>query len=174
MFGCLRNALSKGSKTRINPNKGVHQALDAFRWIAKDLTSRPTQLAELISLAPVVESHHDASGKGAGGVWFPRDKLQPCVGHKADVPVLWRLKWPEFITRRLVTDKNPSGTITNSDLELVGGLLHLDAIAQTFDVQERTVLSKGDNLNTTFWDWKGITTCDSPPAYLLGLFGMHQ
>ena len=150
MFGRLQNALSKGSKTRINLTKGVHQALDNFRWIAKDLTSRPTQLAELIPLAPVAEGHHDASGKGAGGVWFPGDKLQPRAGLKADVPVLWHLEWPEFITRRLVTDKNPGGTITNSDLELAGGLLHLDAIAQTFNVRERTVLSKGDNLNTTF------------------------
>eukprot|EP00984_Skeletonema_dohrnii_P027723 scaffold17355_cov90-Skeletonema_dohrnii-CCMP3373.AAC.1 len=48
---------------------------------------------------------------------------------------------------------NPDGT-TNSDLELAGGLLQLEAIAQTFDVRERTVLSKGDNLNTTFWERK--------------------
>ena len=68
MFKCLQNALSKGSKTRIDLNKGVHQALDDFRWIAKDLTSRPTCLAKLIPLALVAESHHDMSGQGAGGV----------------------------------------------------------------------------------------------------------
>ena len=71
--------------------------------------------------------------------------------------MLWRLEWPEFITRQLVTDKNPGGIITNYDLELAEGLLHLDAIAQTFDMRERTVLSKGDNLNTTFWERKGIS-----------------
>ena len=75
MFGCLQNALLKGSKIRIDLNKGVYQALDGFRWIAKDLTLRPTQLAKLIPLAPVAEGHHDASGKGAGEVWFPGDKL---------------------------------------------------------------------------------------------------
>ena len=42
IFGRLQNALSKGSKTRIDLNKGVHQALDDFRWIAKDLTSGTT------------------------------------------------------------------------------------------------------------------------------------
>ena len=42
MFGRLQNAPSKGSKTQIDLTKGVHQALDNFRWIAKDLTSRPT------------------------------------------------------------------------------------------------------------------------------------
>ena len=173
MFGRLQNALSKGSKTRINLSKGVQQALDDFRWLAKDLTSRPTRLAELIPLAPVAEVHHDASGKGSGGVWFPGDELQPRDGYQADVPLLWRLEWPDFSTRRLVADKNPQGTITNSDLELAGGFIHLEAIAQTFDVCKRTVVSKGDNLNTTFWERKGSTTCDSPPAYLLRLFGMH-
>ena len=88
--------------------------------------------------------------------------------------MLWRLEWPEFITRCLDTDKNPDGTITNSDLGLAGGLLRLEAIVQTFDVHKRTVFSKGDNLNTILWEQKGSTTCNLPPAYILRLFGMHQ
>ena len=36
------------------------------------------------------------------------------------------------------------------------------------------MVSKGDNLNTTFWERKCSTTTDSPPAYLLRLFGIHQ
>ena len=66
------------------------------------------------------------------------------------------------------------GTITNSDLELAGGLMHLDCLAQSFDIRERTVLSRGDNLNTTFWERKGNTTTDSVTAFLLRLFGIHQ
>ena len=174
MFGRLQNAIQPKSHTRVDLGKGVHQALDDFRWIAKDLTSRPTRLAELIPLAPSAEGHHDASGNGAGGAWFPGEHLRPREGWQADIPVLWRLEWPEYITRRLVTAENPTGTITNSDLELAGGLIHLEAIAQTFDTRERTVVSKGDNLNTTFWERKGSTTTNSPPAYLLRLFGIHQ
>ena len=174
MFGRLQNAISPKSKTRVDLSKGVHQALDDFRWIAKDLTSRPTRIAELIPLAPSAEGHHDASGKGAGGAWFPGDTLQPREGWQADIPVLWRLEWPDYITRLLVTSDNPTGTITNSDLELAGGLIHLEALAQTFDTRERTIVSKGDNLNTTFWERKGSTTTNSPPAYLLRLFGIHQ
>ena len=174
MFGRLQNAISPKSKTRVDLNKGVHQALDDFRWIARDLTSRPTRIAELIPLSPSAEGHHDASGKGAGGVWFPSDTLQPRNGWQADVPVLWRIEWPEYITRRLVSSDNPTGTITNSDLELAGGLIHLEALTQTFDIRERTVVSKGDNLNTTFWERKGSTSTDSAPAYLLRLFGIHQ
>ena len=47
MFGCLQNAVSPKSKTRVEP-------LDDFRWIEKDLTSYPTCIAELIPLAPSV------------------------------------------------------------------------------------------------------------------------
>ena len=35
---------------------------------SQDLTSRPMQLVELVPLAPVAEGHHNASGKGGGGV----------------------------------------------------------------------------------------------------------
>jgi len=81
---------------------------------------------------------------------------------------------PHDIIDSLITDKNPNGTITNSDLELAGGLLHLDAIAQYFDVREHTLLSKTDNLATLFWQRKGSATTINPPAYLLCLFGIHQ
>ena len=66
-------------------------------------------------------------------------------------PFFWGLRWPQCIANLLGTDKNPGGTITNSDLELAGGLLHLEGRAQTFDIRERTVLSKPDSLNTLFW-----------------------
>ena len=76
--------------------------------------------------------------------------------------------------RLLVSSNNPTGTITNSDLDLAGGLIHLESITQTFNTREHTVVSKGDNLNTTFWERKGSTTANSPPAYLLQLFVIHQ
>ncbi|KAL3826648.1 hypothetical protein ACHAXA_009089 [Cyclostephanos tholiformis] len=67
-----------------------------------------------------------------------------------------------------------SGSITSSDLELAGELLHLDALAHAFDVRECTILSQGDNLSTTFWEQNGSTSTASAPAYLLWLFGIHQ
>jgi hypothetical protein len=96
------------------------------------------------------------------------------MGYTNKSPLAWRFRWPQDIVNKIVTDANPHGSITNSDLELAGGLLHLDALAHCFDIRERTVLSKGDNLSTTFWERKGSTTTNSPPAYLLRLFGMHQ
>ena len=81
----------------------------------------------MLSLA---EDHHDAPGKGAGGIWFPA----PHLNHREEFkhkPVMWRLKWPQHVIDRLVSDDNPDGDILNSDLELAGGLLHLEALAQT-------------------------------------------
>jgi hypothetical protein len=174
MFGRLQNALSLSSKTRVSLKKGVHQALDDFRWIAADLRDRPTRIAEVVPLKPVADGHHDASGAGAGGVWFPGATLTSRKGYQPQVPLIWRHKWPAYITTRLVSSDNPTGTISNSDLELAGGLIHLEAAAQCYDVQERTILSRGDNLDTTFWERKGSTTTDSVPAYLPRLFGIHQ
>ena len=66
------------------------------------------------------------------------------------------------------------GTISNSDLELVGGLLHLEALAQSFDIREQAVWSKTDNLNTLFWQCNCSATTTNAPAHLLRLFGIHQ
>jgi hypothetical protein len=177
MFSQMQQALSNRCKTRVSLTKGVHQALDDFRWMHQDISSRPTRIAELVPLLASVLGYHDASGTGAGGVWFPHQSLNPRTHPSATPshdPIIWRLQWPPDIVANLVTDDNPAGTITNSDLELAGGLLHLEAIVQNFDVRERTILSKTDNLATLFWQRKGSATSSKPPAHLLRLFGIHQ
>ena len=174
VFSTMQNALALKKGGRVALHKGVHDALDDFRWMHQQISTRPTHIAELVPLPPVAEGHHDASGTGAGGIWFPSSNITPRAGYVNTQPLAWQFQWPQHIVDRLVTDDNPRGTITNSDLELAGGLLHLDALTQCFDIRERTVLSKGDNLSTTFWERKGSTTSDTPPAYLLRLFGIHQ
>ena len=130
--------------------KGVHDAVADFRWILANLESQSTRIAELVPLLASAVGHHDASGTGCGGVWFPADHLAPRKGFTHQ-PILWRLQWTTFIADELVTQDNPNGSISISDLELAGGLLHLEALAQTFDIRERTVLSKTNNLATLFW-----------------------
>ena len=149
LFSHMQQALSMKVGGRVSITRDIHQALEDFRWLFNDISSRPTRLAELIPLAAAAEGHHDASGMGAGGIWFPAPSLRPREGYK-NQPIVWRLKWPEFIVNKLVSSDNPNGTISNSDLELAGGLLHLEALAQCFDIRERTVLSKTDNLNALF------------------------
>ena len=91
MFGRLQNALSLQSKTRVCLKKGVHKALNDFRWLANNIESRPTRIAELVPVLQAAEGHHDASGDGAGGAWFPGSSLVPRVGWQAETPVVWQL-----------------------------------------------------------------------------------
>ncbi|KAL7484343.1 hypothetical protein ACHAW6_010046 [Cyclotella cf. meneghiniana] len=44
-----------------------------------------------------------------------------------------------FHLAMIVTDDNSHDTISNSDLELAGGLLHMDDLTQTFNIIECTV-----------------------------------
>ena len=57
---------------------------------------------------------------------------------------------------------------------MAGAILQKEAAVQCFDVRERTVLSKTDNLCTLFWSRKGSTTTSAVPAHLLRLMSIHQ
>ncbi|GFH55146.1 hypothetical protein CTEN210_11622 [Chaetoceros tenuissimus] len=176
MFGMMQEALrSLDKRSRISLRKGVHQSIADFQWMLKDISKRPTRIAELVPLLPSALGFHDASGEGAGGVWFPSHTIGSRMKNKNTLhPLLWRYKWPQDIIDDLVTEDNPQGKITNSDLELAGGLLHLDVIAHCLDVRERTLVSKTDNLATLFWERKGSATNAAVTHQLLRLFGIHQ
>lgn len=108
--------------------------------------------------------YHDASSVHARGAWFPEPHLIPRTPFTQNL-VLWGYEWSDSIKCQLSTPLNPNGSITDSDLELAGGLLHLKALAQVFDVRERIIL---------YWQRKASSTTDKVPAYLLCLFGIHQ
>jgi hypothetical protein len=122
----------------------------------------------------MAEGHHNALGTGAGGIWFPGPLLHARNSYNLSTLVVWQHCWPKHVISRLVTDSNKGGSITNLDLELAGGLLHLNALSNCFDICKRTILSKEDNLSTTFWERKGNTSTSAALAYLLCLFGIHQ
>ena len=174
LFSTMQKALSTSVALRVALRKGVHGAINDFKWISEDIANRPTRIAELIPLLPSSLGYHDASKQGAGGVWFPTPDLIPRLGSSTSQPILWRLKWPQDIIDDLVSEQNPHGSINISDLELAGGIIHLDVLAHTFDIRERTVLSKTDNLATLFWQRKGSTTTEKAPSHLLQLLAIHQ
>ena len=174
LFSTMQKALALKSKTRIALHKTVHDALEDFRWLLRNIAERPTRIAEVIPLNPGAIGYHDAAGIGAGGVWFANPELAPRGDTPLAAPLVWRLQWPADIVKSLVTYRNPQGTVNNSDLELAGGLIHLDILAQNYDIRERTVLSKTDNLAALFWQRKGSATTTKAPAHLLRLLGIHQ
>ena len=189
LFSSLQAALRTRNGTRLRLDKAFHDALDDFRWIHRDLAQRPTRLQELVPVAPTLVGAHDASGIGAGGVWLPQPTATPRYARVKSLrvdgtlrrhrlaqqhPILWRHRFPPNIQSKLVTFQNPGGTINNSDLELAGSLLQQEAVAQCYDVRERTTKDSTDNMATMYWTRKGSTTTTGPPAKLLRLASIHQ
>lgn len=172
LFSALQLALQTQKGQRIALHKGVHAFLHDFRWLADDITHRPTRMQEIIPLAPSITAYHDASGTMAGGVVIPHATVSH--RHPSAAPVIWRHTFGSDISSRLVSDDNPHGDITNSDLELAGNLLSNDCIVHNFDVQERTTLSKTDNTPTLFWLRKGSVTTNGPASHLLRAAAIHQ
>ena len=177
LFSALQLALQHHPENhRVRLSKGVHDALDDFRLLHRDLGRRPTRLYELVpSASPAVVGMHDASGEGAGGVLFPAPHAS--VRGQANGsrrPVVWRAAFPDNVRAQLVSYTNPHGTINNSELELAGSLLQHEAAVQNFDVAERTVLSYTDNTAALYWQRKGSVTTDGPTAYLLRAQALHQ
>jgi hypothetical protein len=103
IFSMMQHALSAKTGGRVALNKGVHDALDEFRWMHNNIASRPTRIAEIIPLLPAAEAYHNASGTGAGGVWFLGNHITPRKGFVPGKPLVWRYKWPSYIVNRLVT-----------------------------------------------------------------------
>ena len=67
-----------------------------------------------------MEGACDAAAPGMGGVAFiplPDGTIRL---------ILWRERFPASVQAALVSDKNPHGTITNSDLELAGSVAQND------------------------------------------------
>ena len=84
------------------------------------------------------------------------------------------MPFPKDIVESLVSWTNPQGTVNNSELELAGGVVHSDCVAQCFVVKERTTLACTDNTAGLWWQRKGSASCASTPAHLLRLLAMNQ
>jgi hypothetical protein len=134
--------------------------------LARDLAHRPTRLGEIVDAAPYVVGTADASGAGMGGIW-----LSPDPSFR---PILWRHPFPSHIQQRLVTFDNPTGSITNSDLELTAQIAAQDLIVNHRDCRERTIACFTDNVSARAWHRKGSATTLGPAAYLLRLHSLHQ
>jgi hypothetical protein len=146
----------------------VHRFLADYRWLANDLQGRPTRIAEVVPHKAQCVGTCDAAGSGMGGVQFiplPSGALQP---------ILWRAPFTQSLQDMLVSYSNPSGTITNSDLELAGTIAHHAVLAQQYDIRECTIHMLCDNTPAVSWQTKGSRTTVSAGAYLLRLQALHQ
>ena len=135
-------------------------ALRDWRSIFKEALKTPTHVRQLVRGEPNIAGIVDASGEGVGGVIF---------GMTDDiVPTVFRFQWPEEVTQQLQTEANPSGTITNSDLEMAGLVflwLMVEHVAP--DLRHKHIVLLSDNSPSVAWVDKMASKRSRPAGELL-------
>ena len=89
-------------------------------------------------------------------------------------PIVWWALFSEDMSVSLVSWSNPTGMVTNSDIELAYRVIHHTYMEDCYDVQEQTILSWKDNMAGLWWQRKGSATSTSLPDHLLRLQTIHQ
>jgi hypothetical protein len=170
LFSVLQEALKHKTTGghRVRLARHTHAFLEDFRWLADDVTSRPTIISEIVpDVDPLTRGACDASTLGMGGVHFVPTK-------QGILPLLWRTPWPQALQYRLVSHDNPSGDVTNSEFELAASVAQMDVLAQHVDIREHIVHNLSDNSATVAWQRKGASSNVGPVAYLIRLQALHQ
>ena len=163
LFSVLQEALSRGDKRRVRLNQHVYDTAADFQHLLHSLASHPTRLQELVPTPPLAIGASDACQRGMGGVWFDAQS------HSAST--VWRQPFAPQISADMVSDRNPHGSLSISDLELTA---YKDVLAHDRDVRERTVWIASDNQAAVSWSTKGSSTSLAARAYLLRYNALHQ
>ena len=173
MFSHLQLALSHHhDKTTVTLDQCVQDQLTDPWTLAQDITSRPTRIAEVIPTHPSFVGACDAAPSGFGGVWL--SPTRPSSRTPYHPPIVWRLELPSCLREYIQSPSNPTGPITNNDLELAATLLHADTLASVADVRERTIATGCDNTAAVGWNRAGSVTSASPASYILRAASLHQ
>jgi hypothetical protein len=118
-------------------------------------------IASLVPRAPHYAGAVDASGLGCGGFW-----VATTYGALPQ-PIVFREKFPLHIQQQLVSTSNPSGSLTNSDLELSAVALGVAALQDHAPLSHACLYTASDNTPTVAWCHKGSTSSIGANAYLL-------
>ena len=118
-------------------------ALQDWRQLIREAARECTHSRELVPGAAAYRGTLDASGEGAGGVWLP--------GTESIAPIVWRYQWPPNIVAELITEDNPGGTITNSDLEMAAEVLGWLVLEGCVPLRWKHVGVCSDNSPTVAW-----------------------
>ena len=124
LFGALQLGLTHSDRHRVCVTPDLRNHLSDFEALARDVSQRPTRLAEIVPDYPSAIGSVDAAKTGMGGVIF-------IPGHP---PTLWRATFPRDIQERIITTENMTGDLTNSDLEQAGVLAQADVTVSLYDM----------------------------------------
>ena len=153
------NAALRGNPKVIGLGRSsdVRAALEDLVTLLRILSSRATHVDELVASLPRYVGYHDAAAQGAGGVWFSLTDHMP--------PIVWREVFPPDITSAVVSDANPAGSITNSDLELAAAVFAIGIILeQAPNIRHAPLGTLCDNTPTVSWVEKMASKAKTPTA----------
>ena len=138
LFSHIQAELVKeGSSNRIKVDQSTRDKLRDWKWLAVDMVTRPTSIAEVVRHPPSIWQATDAAKAGMGSFIFDLTK-------RAE-PIVWRHPFPVEIQSPWVSDVNPWVEITNSDAELCGLIEGHDICAKNYDVRHRNITTCCDN-----------------------------
>jgi hypothetical protein len=127
----------------LHSNANLYNAVRDCRTFLRDTIGSPTKCKNLVMGWPDYVGITDASGHELGGVIIGENKAVP--------PVVFRLQWQADISACIVSDSNPDGTITNSDLEMAGLLMLWLVMEEVCTVENAHVALFSDNSPTVHW-----------------------
>jgi hypothetical protein len=133
----------------IGPKSELRHALIDLRTMLMNLAQRPTHVNELVGLDLDYIGYCDASAFGAGGVWFSGKSELP--------PTVWRIQWHADITTAVISDSNPTGTLTNSDLEMAAVLIQQSVLDSLVSMRHKAALIHSNNTPSVSWVTKMAT-----------------
>ncbi len=164
--------IAKQPKTRnykersIRLNSATKQALVDWKTLLPLATRYPTPCTDLIPAPTDYGGYCDASKAGAGGVWFGLARKLP--------PIVWRVPFPSEIQAAVVSANNPKGTISNSDLEMMGLLLQWLVLERVADLQHAHVACWCDNTPTVAWATRLLSTKATNAARILRILALRM
>jgi hypothetical protein len=160
LFSILQHAQQHPRQGRIRLTTLVKTVLCDWLHLAAVAVELPVPLHTLVPHAPSILATTDASKSGMGGFWLAG--TGPSTAN-----CLWRQPFPAAIQERLITLNNPTGTLTNSDLELAAIITGAQLAARHYGGQHPNIVIATDNTPALAWVSKGSTTSTAAPAFLL-------
>ena len=89
--------------------------------------------------------------------------------------IVWRHPWPPDIIKEIISDRNPYGTLRNSDLKLNALVLHEATLLETCpEAMMAAPQSGSDNTPTVSWSTQEASTINPVVADLLCIRTLHS
>ena len=163
LFGSLQLGLSHVDKHWVKITCFLCDHLTDFEALAHDISLQLMRLAEVVLDYLLVIGLVDTTKLGMGDIIF-------APGHP---PTLWCATFPPEIQQCIILVDNPSGDLTNSDLEQASILAQADVAAFLDDICKLTLATLNDNSATIARNQKGAITSDHTAAYICHRSSLH-